>query len=88
VWEGCLQVLVILEGTPGWPRPEAWRSAVVFSSGERNRTKERHVALKAMRIARFYTDFMADLSLIAPDSCSNLAGFWAIEVPAEVCFRR
>lgn len=33
LWGGCLEVLEMVKGTPWWPRPEAWREAVVFIEG-------------------------------------------------------
>ena len=33
LWGGCLEVLEMVKGTPWWPRPDAWRDAVVFIEG-------------------------------------------------------
>jgi muramoyltetrapeptide carboxypeptidase LdcA involved in peptidoglycan recycling len=33
LWGGCLEVLEMVKGTPWWPRPEAWRNAIIFIEG-------------------------------------------------------
>jgi len=33
LWGGCLEILEMVKGTPWWPKPEAWRDAVVFIEG-------------------------------------------------------